>query len=870
MYPCSSKKVLGIVAMLYAIALTAGCNNVGISEMHVEYIEDPISISTCSPRFTWVYNGNGSSFEQESFTLDVFHEGEMVWSSGKIQSPLSNFQSYPPLPLQSTTHYEWQITACGKDGKTRASGRSGFDTAILDGDAWMAGWINDGRGADVQQAPVLRKDFIVRGKPDKARLYWSAAAYADIYINGRRLETTALNPAFTHYDKRNLYESACVDSFLLEGENVILAILGNGFYNCIEKTAVWDYENARWRNRPSMICRMDLHYPDGRLEIIGSDSSWKVLPSGSGNPFTMNNIYSGDHFDVRNFEQEMALPGYDASEWFPAKEVDAPSNLLTAQYMGRNVVDEEYDGKILMNVGDSVFVVDFGYNVSGYSKLSVKGHAGTVVKVQHGEKLDSAGRLDVNHLDEHFRPKPGHEFQTDVYVLAEGENCLEPRFNYHGFRYAEIRADVPVHFESAKSLFIHTDVTSAGDFRCSDTTLGQIRSIVNRSWLSNHMGIPTDCPQREKNGWTADAYTACETGILNFDCANAYMKWMDDMADNQADDGQVTAIIPSSGWGYGFGPVWDAAIFMIPETFYNYYGDLRAIQKMTPVCEKYLSWLKTRESPDGIIAYGLADWVTWMVDTPNSFTSTCYYWKMHSTLARFEDLLGNAEKAREYASKADMLKEKINTLWFKREESTYANGSQCALSLPLWLGIVPEESAASVAARLSESISANGDKLAFGMIGSKTVLRALCKYGYQDLAYKMAADKSAPGWAWWIEQGFTTPPEVWVPEVQGKFYSMNHVFLGDIDAWMFNCLAGINPDPEDPGFHHVIFKPVFPEGLEYAEATYHSVSGTIHSGWRRSRSGVVLTVEIPANTTGTVMAGSRVMDVPAGKTVIRL
>lgn len=609
------RKILSYIVISWAI-LSCDSSSV-IERMRVEWCESPICVDTQTPRFSWTYNGR---FSQDSFELTVMEEGgSQVWTSGPVKSGEMNYVGDTGMGLLPMTAYRWKVTAKSADGRTVVSDEARFETAMFSDEDWVASWISDGRLKDEETAPVLKRNLVVADGFSKARLYISAAAYSDFFINGTPVFSSPLNPAYTDYGKRNLYIAKDVTAFLKGGENEMYAVLGNGFYNVVDYVAVWDFDKAGWRDRAKMIAQLYVEYPDGRKYIVGTDSSWKALAEPKDNPYRMNNIYSGDTYDCR-----IPSPGPSAKTpddlWTAAVTVSVPSAALRAQYMGENVVERRILARSIRMIGDTVALCDFGVNLSGLSNFTVKGETGSVVEIQHGECLGKDGRLDVWHMDEHFRPRPGHEFQTDVFILNDGENVLYDRFSYDGFRYAEIRSDRPFSVESAEASFIHTDLERTGKFEASDTVLNGIHEMVIQSYLSNSMGIPTDCPQREKNGWTADGWVSCEIGLLNFDSANLYLKWIDDIIDNQRPNGEICAIIPSHGWGLGIGPVWDAVLFVIPEKLYDYTGDIRGIQRAAQACRDYLGFLATREASDGSIEYGLGDWVPYKTETPNDYT----------------------------------------------------------------------------------------------------------------------------------------------------------------------------------------------------------------------------------------------------------
>ena len=455
--------------------------------------------------------------------------------------------------------------------------------------------------------------------------------------------------------------------------------------------------------------------------------------------------------------------------------------------------------------------------------------------------------------------------QQNGYILkGKGTETFECRFAYMGFQFVRVTADPGVTVERVEAVPVHTDVAEAGRFVCSNDVVNRLQDMSRASLLNNFHSIPTDCPQREKNGWTADAALAIDLALLNYDGILFYEKWFDDVADNIREDGRIAGIIPTSSWGYDdwIGPVWDASILIIPNAIYNYYGDKRTIEKIYPTVEKYLTYLKTREDSTGLVTYGIGDWVFYKTQTPTAYTSSCFYYLDYALMSRFAELTGR--DAAPFREKAERIREAVNRIYFDSTAVSYANGSQAALAVALGLGIVPEGYEQRVADNLAKAIEDNDFHLDFGTLGSKYALRMLTRYGHGDVAYKMASQKDCPSWGWWIEQGFTTLAETWALSPEFRDASVNHVFLGDISAWMVSDIAGINFDPERPGYRHIVFRPHFFDGLDWAEAEYRSVSGPIRSRWERKGDRVVLTVTVPVNSTATVEAGGKTVEVGAG------
>ena len=845
------------------------CSKSSLCDLKCEYTVEPIAIDIQNPRFTWAYNSE-KDFQQQSFSVAIASSPDQIsnpdiWSSGCINTS----KAFVELPdscaaLAPHTKYYWQVTAQSTDGKQLQSQIAQFRTAFLSEDQWQAKWITDSSDDLEESSPMLRRTFGVKSGVKSAILYISAAAYEKTLINGKTISNDYLSPGYTHYDKRNLYATYDVTDLLNEGQNVITSALGNGFYNSFQPVATWEFEKARWRARAKMICELHIEYQDGSKDKIISDKNWKFSRQ---SPYRSNNIYSGDVYDARLEIEGWNTPSLDESSLEMAVETPAPSQVLKSQIMPAIRISKELKPINIQSFGDSIYVYDFGQNITGLCRLEVEGQCDTRIDLTHGEFLKPSGRIEMRNLDIYFTPQPGYEFQTDTYILkGRGKETWTPSFTYHGFRYVELKTSKPIDPKklTLTALFMHTNVKSVGEFACSNPLFNKIWEMSRQTYLNNLTSIPTDCPQREKNGWTADGYLALDLALLNYDGKTFYEKWLDDFCDNITPEGRLSGIIPSYGWGYAdwIGPVWDAAAFIIPNTLYNYYGDTKPIEKMWQTLERYLRYLQTREDADGGVTYGIGDWVYYKTTTPTEYTSTCYYYYDNVLMARFARLLGR--DAQPYEAKAAQLLKLINTKYYNNTTKLYANGSQAAQGVALYLGIAPKEDAQQVADNLNEMIIKNDYFLDFGTIGSKTVLRMLSKYGHAETAYELAAKEECPSWGWWVKQGFTTLAETWALSPEWRDASIDHVFLGDVAAWYVNDLVGINYDAEQAGYNHIVFRPNFVKQLDWAKASYHAQHGLIQAQWTRSGDQVQYTVVVPANTTAKVCYKNQTHEIKAG------
>jgi alpha-L-rhamnosidase len=506
-------------------------------------------------------------------------------------------------------------------------------------------------------------------------------------------------------------------------------------------------------------------------------------------------------------------------------------------------------------------VYNLGRNIAGISRISVKGERGTTIRLKHAEMIFKDGNVNMSNIDVHYRPTDDKDpFQTDIYTLSgDGVETFWPHFNYKGFQYIEVTSDRPVEIQSLTGIFMHSDVPPVGQVSSSNETLNKIWKATNVSYLSNLYGYPTDCPQREKNGWTGDAHIASETGLYNFDGITVYEKWLADHRDEQQPNGVLPNIIPTSGWGYTWanGPDWTSTIAIIPWNIYQFYGDSKLLADTYDNLKRYVDHI-TDVSPSGLTDWGLGDWVPVKSKAPKELTSSIYYFVDADILAKTAKLFGKEDDFRKYSALARKISDAINAKYLNRETGIYGTGLQTELSAPLFWGIVPENLKTKVAENLAKRVIADNKHLDVGLLGTKTILNALSENGYADLAYEVAAQETFPSWGWWIVNGATSLYENW-PIDATRDISLNHIMFGEIGAWYYKALGGLKPDQENPGFKNVLLEPHFVKGLNSFQASHAGPYGEIQSSWKREGKKVVYRVVIPANSSASLkLSGSKI------------
>ncbi|MFA6127865.1 MAG: family 78 glycoside hydrolase catalytic domain [Bacteroidales bacterium] len=841
--------------------------------LSVENLVNPIGIDSRSPRFKWMMDDVREGALQTAYRIrlgidsaDVARGKNLIWDSKKVKQSQMR-AAYPgKIPLVPFTRYYWKVEVWDMKGKrSERSVVASFETGMMEMKNWQGTWISDSKDINYKPAPYFRKEFQASKKIKTARVYITAAGLLELTINGQKVGNHRLDPMYTRFDKRNLYVTFDVTPLLTTGANAIGVLLGNGWYNH-QSTAVWDFHKAHWRNRPRFLLNLRLTYEDGTVETIATGPGWQT----SSGPVIFNSIYTAEHYDARLEQKGWDSPGFNESAWEGALAVAAPSGNIAAQVIQpiRNV--EEIPAKSVQKFNDQLYVFNLGRNIAGVSKITVQGPAGTVIRLKHSEQITAEGKADQSNIDVHYRPTDDKDpFQTDIFILkGEGEETFMPRFNYKGFQYVEVSSSNPVNLvkENLTGYFMHSDVPPMGSISSSNPVIDKIWAATNASYLSNLFGYPTDCPQREKNGWTGDAQIAVETGLYGFDGITVYEKWLADHRDEQKPNGILPSIVPTAGWGYtwGNGPDWTSTIAIIPWNIYLFYGDSKLLADCYDNIRLYVDHI-TDISKDGLTDWGLGDWIPVKSVTPKEFTSSIYYYTDALILSKAAKLLGNDQDQKKYLELSRKIAAAINAKYLNRETGIYGEGFQTELSTALFWGIVPDDLKARVAENLKNRIIADNSHIDVGLLGTKAILNALSENGYADLAYTLAAEETFPSWGYWIVNGATTLQENW-PLTTNTDISRNHIMFGEIGAWFYKALGGIKPDPDQPGFKNVLLEPHFVKGLTHFEARHTGPYGEIVSSWKREGNKVLYTVVIPPNSTATLkLESGKVMKFGAGR-----
>ena len=684
-------------------------------------------------------------------------------------------------------------------------------------------------------APVLRRRFTVDRPVTAARLYLSGLAYYDAELNGRRVGRQVLDPGFTDYDETVLYATHDVTRLLSRGANEIAVTLGRGFYGMTTPN-VWNWHRATWHGEPRLLAQLVVWHPDGSRTTIGSDPEWQVADSAT----VSDSLYAGETYDARR-----------TPAWRAAVELDAPKGTLRAQQHEPIEVVETVTPVSITALPNGSYVADMGRTMAGWTRLTVTAPAGTVIRLQHGEKVAADGTVQGgNGL------VPGRH-QLDEYVCAgTGVEVWEPRFSYKGFRHVQV-SGLPAAPKPADLVgrVVHSAVPDTGDFRCSVPFFELLERAMRRTIRNNLHGIPTDTPMYEKNGWTGDAQVGAPVMVYALGMSRFLTKWLGDLADSQNAAGQLPVIVPSGSWGYqelAPSPEWTTVYPFLLREMYRVYGDDRVAAEHWPVLVRYLDW-EIGRLRDGLAITALGDYLPpgYGGNPPEDtrLTATAFLHRALIATAELGDLLGHGDVAARYRQVAAACRDALNANFLR--DGVYRTDRdpdyrQTSNVIPLAFGLVPEDAVASVVEGLVADIRARGNHLNTGTLGTSELLPVLTAHGHADVAHAIATQRTYPSWGYWFDNGADTMWEMWPLDSRSR----SHYFQGTVVRWLYENVAGLRPG--DEGYRRFVVRPDATVGVEWARTSIETVRGRAAVAWSRSGPGIAVEVEVPFGATAEV------------------
>ena len=841
-----------------------------LTGLRCEYKTNPLGIDVVQPRLSWLIVADERGWLQSKYQLRVARSSsalamgtDLLWDSGKVSSEESIHRRYAGPRLQSGSRYYWKVQVW--DDKGRPAGWSEtawWEMGLLEASDWQVRWIEPDLREDASNsnpAPMLRKEFELTDAVRSARAYVTSLGLYEMHLNGRRVGDQVLTPGWTSYDDHVQYQTYDITSQLRKGKNAVGVLLGDGWYRGF---LGFSGQNRTYGEKLSLLLQISIVYQNGSRQVIGSDQSWKAATG----PILMSDIYHGETYDARMEKRGWTGPAYDDAAWAGVKIADHLKHNLVAPAGPPVLRIEELAPVEIFKTPAGDTVVDMGQNMVGWIRLKVSGPTGTTVMLRHSEVLDKEGNFYLENLR--------NAKQTVRYTLkGGGEEVFEPHFTFQGFRYVALEGfPAEPKPENLTGIVVHSDITPAGSFECSNPMINQLQHNIQWGQKGNFVDVPTDCPQRnERLGWTGDAQAFAPTACFNADVAAFFTKWLKDMTADQKASGAIPHVIPnvlnrkdpamqaaSAGWA-------DAAL-IVPWTVYQYYGDTAILEQQYSCMKGWVDYMSGRAGDSHFWNndFTFGDWLAFATtrsDYPGATTdkdliSQAYFARSTDLLRHTALVLGKSDDAEKYARLLAKIK-KVFVEEFVTPNGRLASNTQTAYSLALAFDLLPEELRPQAARRLAEDVRAF-QHITTGFLGAPLICQVPSDYGYWDEAFMLLNRKKYPSWLYPVTQGATTIWERWDGiKPDGTFQnaamnSFNHYAYGAIGEWLYRAVAGIEIDPDKPGYKHIIIQPHRGGGLSYAKASHKSLYGLVASGWEVRGNEMKVAVEIPANTTATV------------------
>jgi alpha-L-rhamnosidase len=789
-----------------------------------------------------------------------------IWDTGVQKNESQLLSKYSGGKLENGKPYYSKIQIWDQNGnKSTWSDIVQFFIPIDYPTDWQAEWITFDYHPD-SALPVFRRDFQINAidQLQYARLYVSAPGFYEAYLNDCKIGENVLDPGQTNYEDYAFYTAYEIDPEYLKDTNVLGIILGNGWYN---QNEVWDQKMIY--GQPVFICQLVLQYRNGTREIVGSDTNWKWRNG----PITYSNIYGGETYDATLKIEDWFIDEPQHHSWKNASFADSHPVELFEQFADPIQKMDSLDVVNIIDLNNGKYIFDFGQNFSGWARLSIRGEEGQKIVMRHVEVLDSNNNINPNTTG----VTATKVIQTATYICkGQGLEIWEPRFTYFGFRFVEVEGlKMKPSNDLLKGIVVYSSVPQTGQFNCSEENINMLHKLADWTIKGNIHSIPTDCPHREKCGWTGDVQAFAQAFMYNYDAQRFLTKYMFDLRSSARveknetyystsfyDRGPAlkpkmipTMIVPGKRTGGIASPDWGTVTVQLPWYLYLYYSDSVVLNEFYPDMQAWVEYIHDKKE-NGIIPHGLGDWCPPQgvrnIDCPVPVSSTAFHILDVTLLKQSANILGKMDDFQHYSVMLEELIDSFNSRFYDSINHTY--GSQTADAMALDIGIVPETDKGMVASAIIKNINEKFDGfISTGIFGLSRIFKVLSENGYEDEAYRLLTKKGKNSFAcMWEHFDATTLWEVLPLEVYNE-RSHSHPMQAGYDAWFYSGIAGINPSQDTPGFKKIIFKPYLTRHIKSAEATHESVYGTIRSSWLRDNDKMNWEIKIPINSTGKIL-----------------
>ncbi len=803
--------------------------------LRTEYLKNPIGIDIPQPRLMWNC--------ADGVTQTAYQIVTESWDSGKVRS--SSMQAVYPKPLQSRERVNWKIRLWDENGEPGDWSEAFFEMGLLDKTDWAVKWITGNYTVNKRERyPVdcFRTKLTVKKEVRSARLYSTACGLYEAELDGKKIGDFCFAPGLTDYRKRVQYQTCDVTDRLTLGDHELTAQLADGWYR--GSVGAWGIRN-QYGIETRLLIQLEIEYVDGTQETLGTDETWDWSNDGP--------IRFADNKDGEIVEA-FRMPFYRGK----AKETSHP--VVPTASNSVPVTEHERFQPVITTAPNGKKLLDFGQNLAGYVAFKVNARVGQRMLWRFGEMLDQNGNLTLKNIQLSTKRKTTPLQQID-YTCGEGRNTYKTTFAVFGFRYAEVETDVELQPENVEVIAVYSDMEETGSFHSSNALLDKLAEATKWSTKSNSLDIPTDCPTRERHGWTGDAQIFFETAAYLFDYAAFAKKYLRDMYDWQKRDGRLPQIAPYGGvdfymWTMNGSVGWADAGVLIPYRFWKLYGDREILAEFYDRMKKYAGFMIRRISPDGAVRRGQSygEWAEPTEVKPNDWKDMVFPHPEVSTAYTVYVLDVMSEIAQELRHPEDAVKfravsEKCKAAYQKEFGKELDTDRQALLVRPLAFDLLNREQTAFARKRLIQALENYGWRLGTGFLSTPLILDVLSDIDI-EAAYRLLENEEMPGWLFMPKNGATTIWESWEgTQAQGGIASLNHYSKGAVCEWLFKTMCGIRVDGEN----HFTIAPRPGGHFTHAKACYTSVYGRVESGWERKDGKTVYTISVPANCAAEIL-----------------
>ncbi len=830
------------------------------TNLKCESLINPIGIDVKKPRLSWTSDG---AVKQTAYRIVAVSDNKTIWDSGKIELDSMSFIS--SSMLGSRQRMIWQVTLWDENDKEGETVSAFFETGLLSATDWKAKWITGNYSPKKKlRYPVdcFKKEFTALFV-EKARLYITACGLYEAKLNGKRVGNFVFAPGYTDYNKRIQYQTYDVTELVKSGSNELTVELADGWYR--GSCGVWGLRN-QYGKQTKLLAQLELVSTDGKTTYICTDGTWLWSNDGA--------IRFADNQDGEKVEA-YRTPTYNGKAKVTEHPVvpSASNNVPVTEH-------ERLSGEIIKTPKGAT-VLDFGQNIAGYIEFTLTAKRGQKIFMRFGEMLDKDGEFTQKNIQcANKKRTKVTPLQQIEYVCKDGQNHYKTKFGVFGFRYALIETDVDFKPEDFTAIAVYSDMRQTGSFESSNELLN--RFVQNTIWSTkgNHLDIPTDCPTRERHGWTGDAQIFCGTAAYLYDFDSFAKKYLRDMYDWQKKNGKLPQIVPYGGVDFYMAVMngsvgWADAGVIIPYTLWKRYGDRAVLEEYYDRMKKYARFMIKRcgrktllskplhlkhkhrkfavnygqnygewAEPADVCAMKWTDFIF-----PHPEVATAYTAYIMDLMTEIANELGRTEDLSLYRKYSDGTKRAYRAIRHTKEYPLDTD-RQAMHVRALRFDLLDKEEAEYSKKRLVKALENYGWRIGTGFLSTPLILDVLTEID-PEYAYKLIENEQMPGWLFMPKAGATTVWESWEgTEAQGGIASLNHYSKGAVCEWLFDTMCGINVGAKPNTF---VIKPVVGGTFQYAKASYNSVYGLVESGWERNGDRTEYTVKVPCNCTAEII-----------------